>query len=383
MYSWWLKPAAAYRDGIIDETAHGITADEHGAYAIVLTGSCETDLGRERDIRYMAAVDDPGVWRLTKTMLREDAEEKVVRVLRSWRLRSKIAPRAGLRYDGLYVSHFSRKPHMRCPKTQCYHSYRVTSFSVHLSPPNTWHTAFTLSRIDAQPSLLPALHIPTSDQLDDWRDYQRLKLIDRGDDFAMLHEMLAQPVETPDEVGGGGAYNLKDGRQGSEDSGYFSRRGSKATTSSGDGGKRDSVLTDAMEDIAEDYEGGGAEEADDEGADLEEPDDLEESDRDRIMKEQQHLDHQNRTGGLGKSNRIITSPAQSTPLLQQTKTQTQTEHPTSHIHPHPHTHADIRIGNRFISPAPQKPASPRLSADEAVFANVKDGEGPAVRDRAG
>lgn len=350
MNSWWLKPAAAYRDGIIDETAHGITADEHGAYAIVLTGSCETDLGRERDIRYKAEADDPGVWRLTKTMLREDPEEKVVRVLRSWRLRSKIAPKAGLRYDGLYVSNFSRKPHTRCSNTQGYHSYRVTSFSVHLSPPSTWHTAFTLSRIRTQPSLLPALHIPTSDQLDDWRDYQRLKLIDRGDDFAMLHEILAQPVGTPDEVGE--AYDRKDGRQGSEDSGYFSRRGSKAT-SAGDG-KRDSVLTE-MEEIVEDDE--GAEEADDEGADLEEP----ESDRDEIHKPLTRT----RNGGLGNAKRII---AQHTLFQTQTK-----EHPT-HVHPHP----DIRIGSRFISPAPRKPASPRLSADEAVFAKAKDGKGPAV-----
>lgn len=102
--SWWLKPAAAYRDGIIDETCHGITANENGAYAIVLTGSCELDLGRDREIKYEAAVSDPGVFRLTKTMLREDHEEKVVRVLRSWKLKSKIAPKAGLRYDGLYDS---------------------------------------------------------------------------------------------------------------------------------------------------------------------------------------------------------------------------------------------------------------------------------------
>ena len=105
--SWWLKPAAAYRDGIIDETSHGITADENGAYAIVLKGNCETDLGREREIRYQAAVDDPGVFKLTKTMLRADPDEKVVRVLRSWKLRSKIAPKAGLRYDGLYAFPFS------------------------------------------------------------------------------------------------------------------------------------------------------------------------------------------------------------------------------------------------------------------------------------
>lgn len=107
--SWWLKPAAAYRDGIIDETSHGITANENGAYAIVLTGNCEVDLGRDQAIRYTAAVNDPGVFRLTKTMQHEDPDQKVVRVLRSWKLRSKIAPKAGLRYDGLSVSFSSKQ----------------------------------------------------------------------------------------------------------------------------------------------------------------------------------------------------------------------------------------------------------------------------------
>ena len=76
-----------------------------------MTGSCETEIGRDRDIRYRAEVDDPSVFRLTKTMLREDPEEKVVRVLRSWRLRSKIAPKAGLRYDGLYSFPFLHQSH--------------------------------------------------------------------------------------------------------------------------------------------------------------------------------------------------------------------------------------------------------------------------------
>ena len=110
LISWWLKPAAAYRDGIIDETSHGITANENGAYAIVLTGNCEVDLGRDQAIRYTAAINDPGVFRLTKTMQHEDSNQKVVRVLRSWKLRSKIAPKAGLRYDGLSVSFSSKQP---------------------------------------------------------------------------------------------------------------------------------------------------------------------------------------------------------------------------------------------------------------------------------
>ena len=192
----------------------------------------------------------------------------------------------------------------KCSNTRYHHSYRITSFSVHLSPPNTWHTAFTLSRIPSQPSLLPALQIPTSDQLDDWRDYQRLKLIDRGDDFAMLHEILAQPLRADEEIGE--AYSRNDGRHGSQDSGYYSRRDSKAT-STGDG-KRDSVLTEEMEEISEVYE--GAEEADDEGAGLE--DDEEDEDDNRA-----ELPSKNRNNHHTK-----TKPVSQSTLLLQTKPQT-------------------------------------------------------------
>lgn len=73
------------------------------------------DLGRDGDIRYKAAINDPGVFKLTKTMLREDPNEKVVRVLRSWKLRSKSAPKAGLRYDGLYVSLSLKRGHTESP----------------------------------------------------------------------------------------------------------------------------------------------------------------------------------------------------------------------------------------------------------------------------
>ena len=335
--SWWLKPAAAYRDGIIDETSHGITANENGAYAIVLTGSCETDLKRDSEIRYKATIDDPGVFKLTKTMLREDPEEKVVRVLRSWKLRSKNAPKAGLRYDGLYVVPPTRKgPHRTSAKTSHGSSYRILSFSVHLSPPNTWHTTFTLSRTATQPPLLPALSIPTSDQLDDWKDYQRLKLIDRGDDFEMLREMFAGPSPAT----GGGDDVVTDRRHGSEDSGYFSRKGSKATPG---GGGRDSIRVDEggslmMEDADDDDE--KAEEADDEGAGLDEADD----DEGAVDEEEEKKE---------------THPNDSPP-----RTAANTAHPMPKTTPG-HATDWARIGTRFISP--RRPAEPRLSADEAGF----------------
>jgi len=85
-----------------DETSHAITADENGAYAIVLSGNCEQNLRSSDDqFEYHALKDEPNGFMMSKTMTRNDPEDKVVRVLRSWRLRSKLAPKAGLRYDGL------------------------------------------------------------------------------------------------------------------------------------------------------------------------------------------------------------------------------------------------------------------------------------------
>ena len=99
--SWWLKPAAAFRDGIIDETSHAITADDHGVYAIVLTKTQSEDLGREGHLKFHAAHNDPEAPKLRRIAISDNDTDKIVRVLRSWKLRSELAPKAGLRYDGL------------------------------------------------------------------------------------------------------------------------------------------------------------------------------------------------------------------------------------------------------------------------------------------
>jgi hypothetical protein len=97
--SWWIKRAAAYRDGIIHGSGHGITYDDEQAYAILMTGDQETGTELEGVIRYQAEPADPGRFKLLKNHL----SKRPVRVLRSWKLDSKWAPKAGLRYDGLWV----------------------------------------------------------------------------------------------------------------------------------------------------------------------------------------------------------------------------------------------------------------------------------------
>ena len=127
--SWWLKPAAAFRDGMIDNQHYSIIADEFGAYAIHMEGNQESSVTTEMTIReccgppggksqkstglekwshnidsvdrqitrFTPREDDPGIAKLRKESLTRNA----VRVLRSAKMTSPLAPKAGLRYDGL------------------------------------------------------------------------------------------------------------------------------------------------------------------------------------------------------------------------------------------------------------------------------------------
>lgn len=184
----------------------------------------------------------------------------------------------------------------------------------------------------------------------------------------MLREILAQPQATAREEMGD-AYSMKDGRHGSEDSGYFSRRGSKAV-STGDG-KRDSVLTEEMEEIAEEIENNNdddddeiSEEADDEGAGGEDLEQEEEGYNSLLL-------------GLNDNNHL---PHRKSIIAQRPQPHTHTHPPTPSASQHNQTptpasehRTQIQIGTRFISP--RKPASPRLSADEATVAVAVAGSG--------
>ncbi|KAL8827096.1 MAG: hypothetical protein Q9191_003395 [Dirinaria sp. TL-2023a] len=165
---WWIKPAAAFRDGIIDASHNSISADAEAAYAIRMGGHDEESEGfyqnkkidevERTTIKYTPSVHEPkhGIYRLMETI----RSGKAVRVLRSWKLKSSLAPKAGLRYDGLY---------------------RVIGHGVRLATnfdgTDRWEYTFHLSRVIQPPqdSMEKALAVPLSDQMDDWKDYQRTK----------------------------------------------------------------------------------------------------------------------------------------------------------------------------------------------------------------
>ena len=62
-----------------------------------MTDDEEVETSEENVFRYRASYRDPGCLQLMKNV----HSRGLVRVLRSWRLFSRLAPRAGLRYDGL------------------------------------------------------------------------------------------------------------------------------------------------------------------------------------------------------------------------------------------------------------------------------------------
>ena len=114
---------------MIDNQLHSIIADDFGAYAIHMEGNQESSVATELKIkeycgppgkkskksaglekwshniesvdrqitRFTPREDDPGIAKLRKESLTRNA----VRVLRSAKMTSPLAPKAGLRYDGL------------------------------------------------------------------------------------------------------------------------------------------------------------------------------------------------------------------------------------------------------------------------------------------
>lgn len=96
---WWIKSIAAVRDGIIGSSSKVITADKDGAYAMILKKGDETQLEGCGLSCYTTSGVDREVLQLSKSMIGD--RRSVVRILRSSKLRSALAPPAGLRYDGL------------------------------------------------------------------------------------------------------------------------------------------------------------------------------------------------------------------------------------------------------------------------------------------
>lgn len=66
-----------------------------------MTQNTETNVAKEESCSFTPRPNDPGAFKMMATINGE--QRNTIRVLRSWRLQSPLAPTAGIRYDGLYV----------------------------------------------------------------------------------------------------------------------------------------------------------------------------------------------------------------------------------------------------------------------------------------
>ncbi|KAL8686864.1 MAG: hypothetical protein Q9218_006808 [Villophora microphyllina] len=202
---WWLNCAAACRDGIVDNPNYHITADEDVAYAMAMTLNSETSSFNDESFSYKPHPNDPALFKLMATINGE--QRKVVRVLRSWKLQSPLAPSAGIRYDG--------------------YSVKLDNSSEDDESP--WRYTFHLKREPGQESIDKALTIPNAAQLDDWNDYKAGPTCSPTEG---LVEDICKGFEEQMEQAAAETQNAE--RIGSIDSGYFSAN----PAGSGKGGRK-------------------------------------------------------------------------------------------------------------------------------------------------
>ena len=90
----------AFYSGIIDspDPNGGISADDDGAYSILLTGHDEVAFDSAENFQYRCHPDDTGRFRLMNAIV---PSKPSIRILRSHTLHSPHGPTAGVRYDGL------------------------------------------------------------------------------------------------------------------------------------------------------------------------------------------------------------------------------------------------------------------------------------------
>ncbi|KAF4550573.1 Hypothetical protein D9617_16g013610 [Elsinoe fawcettii] len=151
---WWINTMFAYHASIIDSgnPLSRIIADKNGAYAIILNETDENDSPRPEVFTYKAKASEPGCYKLTAAT---PASRQPIRILRSHSLRSFWAPKAGLRYDGLYkVSGWSIKQDQQT---------------------KAWNYDIKFDRCPTEAPMSEVLRHPLAEEVDDYTEYKRIR----------------------------------------------------------------------------------------------------------------------------------------------------------------------------------------------------------------
>ncbi|CAF3618629.1 unnamed protein product [Fusarium graminearum] len=198
---WWLNLACAHRDGIVDSNREKPTKGKYGVAALpLLTG--------QEDIDY-----DDGAIRYVRQGRIADIHVSLIsqvgatfRILRGYHLRSPFAPKAGIRYDGLYTIR------------------RYSQWFNEVS--DRHHMMLTLERVSDQRPIEDILNIPRPSEIDDWNLYQKYE-----SELALL-ALTRQPL-----VDKMGKNDKKGADKGGKAKGGDKGKDAKDTKDSGSGGK--------------------------------------------------------------------------------------------------------------------------------------------------
>ncbi|KAF5501564.1 hypothetical protein CGCS363_v006445 [Colletotrichum siamense] len=146
---WWLNLACAHRDGILGTAVEKPTKSKYGITALpLLTGREEHIRGNLYRYVREGRLSDMHVSLLTQVGTQ-------IRILRGYRLKSTLAPQAGVRYDGLYtIRQYGNKLDATTDK------YRLE---------------LLLERVNGQKDLEQVQQIPRPSQIDEWQAFKKVE----------------------------------------------------------------------------------------------------------------------------------------------------------------------------------------------------------------
>ncbi|KAL3427085.1 hypothetical protein PVAG01_00594 [Phlyctema vagabunda] len=206
--AWWVNLCSAFRDGIVGNATEDVTRGHYGFTALPMVTGVE-EIGLDGTVKL---IKKGGLRDMYPNLITHVGRE--IRVLRGHTLLSKLAPLAGVRYDGLYK--IIQYGHRLCTTTE------------------TYRLELTLERVHGQRDMDMILCIPLPSELDDWELYNRILAEDirvRKGDAAMQEWKEREEGEEHERENWRSWHDFK--RKHSQVVWATPRRLSRATTSTG------------------------------------------------------------------------------------------------------------------------------------------------------
>lgn len=144
---WWLNLACAHRDGIVGSVLETPTKGKYGITALPLVTGWENVYLPGGTVKY---IKEGHISEVHVSLLSQVGTQ--IRILRGHRLQSPLAPKAGIRYDGLYI---------------------IRQYGQRLNLRTGLHrVVLTLERVNDSFSVDELIRIPRPSQQDDWKLFE-------------------------------------------------------------------------------------------------------------------------------------------------------------------------------------------------------------------